>query len=105
MERVAGTKYAKQLVELAELEDKSDDFVAAFWDSLNRGSQPEKPKKLSRSRMSEDAANAFERELIGFGRHSTKTYREAPIEYLVLLHERNERLGRYLRSDKGQLRQ
>ena len=55
--------------------------------------------------MTDDEAKRYESQLLGFGTYGASTWGDAPTSHLVWLHEQNEKLGAYLRSDRGQRRQ
>lgn len=107
-DRITGRKEAESLIELAEVDGKSPAFAKGFWRAMAimaGGHHKEPEEKPVSPVMSDDESKRFEKRLMPFGMHMGKQMNAVPIEHLVWLHERNERLTRYLRSDRGQRRQ
>lgn len=108
-DRVTGRDEAMSLIGLSEIDKRSKDVQQGFWRHMYQTGKdylgikdPEPDKRPSFDRQE---ALAFERRLVGFGKHYNETYSDAPIDYLIWLSEQNENLNKYLRSEIGQRRQ
>jgi hypothetical protein len=51
--------------------------------------------------MSDEEAEAFEKERIQFGKHLGSMFRHVPISYLAFVADSANKIASYLRSDRG----
>lgn len=85
--------------------DRSQAYLRAFALAMREFADRVLGPAQSELRVMDDAeAAAFERELIGYGRHKGVALGEVPISYLTWVADSTRTLFAYLRSDRGRAR-
>lgn len=105
LERVEGRKLAEQLLELADIDGRSDDFKVGLARHLRQYTDCVLGAPVTELRVMTDAeAREFEKLSIPFGVNQGKNYKDVPIDYLTWVSDQGNNLAAYLRSSVGRKR-
>ena len=94
-DRIAGRRWAEEVLHEVEDEGNSDAFRAGFWREIRRRVKLRKPSKTV---MSDRKSREFGRRVVEFGKFRGQRYDDVPLDYLEWLADQGTELQAYLES-------
>jgi hypothetical protein len=98
LERIAGRVWAEEVID--DLAAEPEHYREGFWREVGRHIPRHDPVKLGL--MSDEQAQEFGRQAIGFGQYADERYDEVPLDYLEWLVDSGAELSRYVGSRRVQ---
>ena len=105
--RASGAKHLSDVISLAELSDKSPDFLFGFARAMREfadGVSEVSPVQETSKAMTDAESRAFEQRACPYRKHQGTPYSDVPIDYLDFVAEGTVPLQRYLGSERAKIR-
>ncbi len=99
-DRIEGREWAEEVI--ADVLENTDDFIEGFERQIRRVYRMFRTHLTDQGAMTHKEAIEFEKEQVGFGCYTARTYATTPPEYLAWLVDANLDLARYVRSERFQ---
>jgi hypothetical protein len=96
-DRMKGRLWAEELIE--DLGGESPDYCQGFLRAIKAALEQEQ-KEIDLKAMSDEESKRFGNQIIEFGKYRGKRYDDVPLDYWQWLADENNKIQRYLRSQR-----